>query len=171
MEDRIDLLWRFYDEENALMMHEEEQRSTATNILVAIAGAILAILGWNKSTASLGTSDLPLTIFLMLIGILGVIFALEFYYSRDWHDNLKLMYLGLIANPQCKTYAEVKTVWDKSDPINTAAAEVWNARLKANDVTKTKHPYLKWIPKWLLWAFLSAIVAFIGLILTLIILY
>lgn len=145
MNDRIDLLWRFYDQENVLLMNEESQRSTATNLILVMATAVLGILGWNKS---LTMSQLPLAIFLVFIGVLGVLFALKYRHSRAWHENVKLEYLRAITSAQDTSGADV------GDLRDNAAAEI-----------DKKYYIMAKIPKWLLWTIPSFLVAGIGLIL------
>jgi len=57
----IDILWKMYEENVTEGRHHETQRATVTNLVIAIAAGVLALVTFDKGITLI---DLPLTIFL-----------------------------------------------------------------------------------------------------------
>ena len=69
-------LWKVYLEEITQGRHHETQRVNVTNLVIAVAAAILALATFDKA---LNRSDLPLTIFLIVLGMFGAAFSSKHY--------------------------------------------------------------------------------------------
>ena len=93
MKEKTELLWRFYQEHCAWERHHEAQRSSATNLILVIAAAVLSVVTINKS---IDMSDLPLTIFLVVLGLFGSILSLKQYERFARHQTLAGSYRGAI---------------------------------------------------------------------------
>jgi hypothetical protein len=85
VKDKIELLWRFYQEHCVWERHQESQRSTATNLVLVVAAAILSIITISKS---IDMTDLPLTIFLVVLGVFGAILSMKHYERFARHQTL-----------------------------------------------------------------------------------
>ena len=48
MSDKGDILWRLYQEHCTWERHHEQQRSLSTNLLLAVAAAILGVVTFDK---------------------------------------------------------------------------------------------------------------------------
>jgi hypothetical protein len=142
MVDKIDLYWKLVDKQYDMLKHEESQRATATNIILVLATAVLGVVAWDRSLVA---SDLPMTIFLLFIGILGVLFAFEYRYTRSWHDHLLIEYLTVIA---------------ASEP------DIGTLRVQADQQCKKKYFVSSKIPKPVLWVVPPLGVVVLGLVLT-----
>jgi len=75
MREELEVLAQVREEYVAQARHHELQRATVANLLVGMAGAILAVLGHLRFDAS----ALPLAVFLMLIGVYGVLISAKLY--------------------------------------------------------------------------------------------
>lgn len=72
MDDRTELQWRYLKDNLDHSRHHESMRATSTNIILAVAGACFAVVGFDKCVS---TSDLPALTFVTLLGIFGAFFA------------------------------------------------------------------------------------------------
>src|SRR5437868_4603714 len=71
-----DVLWKMYEENVTEGRHHETQRATVTNLVIAIAAAVLGLVTYDKAITHL---DLPLTIFLVFLGVFGAAFSSKYY--------------------------------------------------------------------------------------------
>lgn len=78
--DVKDVLGKFIQEHYSQLRHYETQRSTVSNLLVIVAATILAFITYNKA---LTRSDLPLTIMLFMIELVGAAFCIKYYERGD----------------------------------------------------------------------------------------
>jgi len=83
-----EILWALYQEHCTWERHHEEQRATATNILIAVAAGILSIMSLN----GIAKSDLPLAFFLITQGLFGAVFVAKQYERFARHQNLAKKY-------------------------------------------------------------------------------
>jgi len=89
MTDKYDLLWNIYQEHCNWERHHENQRSSVTNILIAVAAGVLGIIALD---GKLAPTDLPLTIFLIIQGVFGSIFVAKQYERFARHQRLANKY-------------------------------------------------------------------------------
>jgi hypothetical protein len=85
MADNSDILWNLYQEHCEWERHHEEQRASVTNILVAVAAGVLSVITLKNGLTS---SDLPLTIFLIMQGLFGALFVAKQYERFARHQRL-----------------------------------------------------------------------------------
>lgn len=78
----IDILWKMYEEHVTEGRHHETQRATVTNLVIAIAAGILALVTFDKAITLI---DLPLTIFLIFLGVFGAAFSSKYYERFELH--------------------------------------------------------------------------------------
>lgn len=70
MDDK-DILLRMYLQECEFARHHEELRATAANIMIGVTAGILGLIAFDQKISA---NDLPLTIFLTILGIFGAVF-------------------------------------------------------------------------------------------------
>ena len=147
MNDKTELLWRFYQEHCNWERHHESQRALATNLVLFIAAGVLSVITIDKS---IGVSDLPLTVFLMVLGVFGATLSRKQYERFARHQSL--------AN-------EYRKAIDQELP----EAEVLVIRNRAEDEHAPKYRiFYKSRLNWL-WIGLPVVVAMTGVVLTLVI--
>jgi len=71
-----DVLWKMYQEHCTQGRHHETQRSTVAGALIAIAGAVIGLVTFDKTVSP---TDLPLTAFLFVLGAFGAVFSAKHY--------------------------------------------------------------------------------------------
>ena len=89
MTDQNDILWNVYQEHCNWERHHEDQRSSVTNIMIAVAAGVLGVIALD---GELGTADLPLAVFLIIQGIFGSIFVAKQYERFARHRRLANKY-------------------------------------------------------------------------------
>ena len=77
-----DVLWKMYQEHCTQGRHHEAQRSTVAGALIAISGAVIGLVTFDKSISRI---DLPLTLFLCGLGIFGAVFSAKHYERFSLH--------------------------------------------------------------------------------------
>jgi hypothetical protein len=92
MNDR-ELLWKLYEDNRLQARHHETLRATGTALLAAGAGVVMTAIVENGKTPS----DLPLSIFLMLIGLFGVLFCWKEYERTRLHRRRSERFLDLLG--------------------------------------------------------------------------
>jgi len=146
--DKDELLWNAYQEHCTWERHHEDQRSSVTNIMIAVAAGILAVIGIDNT---LSMSDLPLTCFLIIQGLFGSIFVAKQYECFARHQLLAGRY---------------------RQALNDAFPDSYLILLREQGVQehKGRYQYISRLRLYLLWILLHASFAFFGIILTLLIL-
>lgn len=76
-----DVLWKMYQEHCTQGRHHETQRATVAGAFIAISGAVVGLITFDKSISS---ADLPLILFLILLGAFGAVF------SAKQHERFRL---------------------------------------------------------------------------------
>ena len=76
MNDETDAWWRLHQEYSSEARHHEQQRASVTGFFSALAAAILSVIGIDKA---LTLPDLPLTMFLLMLGTFGALFSAKQY--------------------------------------------------------------------------------------------
>jgi lysylphosphatidylglycerol synthetase-like protein (DUF2156 family) len=77
-----DVLWGMYQEHCTQGRHHETQRATVTNLIIAVAAGVLALLTFDKA---INKFDLPLTVFLFMLGLFGAAFSTKHYERWSLH--------------------------------------------------------------------------------------
>jgi Ca2+/Na+ antiporter len=79
-----DACWKLYLEHCTHVRHHEVQRSTVASSILTIATAIIGLVTFDKAISS---TDLPLTIFLVLLGCFGAVFSAKQYERASLHTE------------------------------------------------------------------------------------
>ena len=89
MKDDNELLWNVYREHCDWERHHETQRSSVTNIMIAVAAGVIGVISLD---GALGVPDLPLSIFLIVQGLFGAVFVGKQYERFARHQRLAGLY-------------------------------------------------------------------------------
>lgn len=92
MNDR-ELLWKLYEDNRLQARHHEVLRATGTTLLAAGAGVVMTAITENGKTPS----DLPLSLFLMVMGLFGVLFVWKEYERTRLHTRRSESFLDLLG--------------------------------------------------------------------------
>jgi hypothetical protein len=147
MTDKYDLLWNIYQEHCNWERHHENQRSSVTNILIAVAAGVLGIIALD---GKLAPTDLPLTIFLIIQGVFGSIFVAKQYERFARHQRLANKYRQELNDG----YLDAKIV---------------QLRKEGDIEQERQYKYLSKLRLHQLWVYLHLSFAIFGLVLTIII--
>jgi hypothetical protein len=81
MSDRLDALWKFYDEHASQARRHEEHRERMTSLVIVLAGALVALIGQSR----FAFYSLPAAATIVLLGIYGWLFARKHYERNQLH--------------------------------------------------------------------------------------
>ena len=84
MDDRLDGLWRYYDEHASQARQHEQLRAAVTSALVGVTGAMIALAG----VGGLTLADIPTGVAIVAIGGLGVLLSLKHYEQNRFHTTV-----------------------------------------------------------------------------------
>ena len=95
--ENAELLWKFFQEYASEARHHEQQRATVTGFFSALAAGVLTLVGMDKT---LSLSDLPASLFLVVIGVFGCLFSAKQYerYYVVWNAHVSI---GLHYKTKC----------------------------------------------------------------------
>jgi hypothetical protein len=110
MDDTVELQWRYLKDNLDHSRHHETLRATATNIVVAVAGAGFSVVGYDKGVSA---SDVPLLVFLVVLGVFGAVFSakqterasLHYARARELRDAID-------ESPHAPRFKELKKIAD-----------------------------------------------------------
>lgn len=88
-----DFYLKMYQEQLAQIRHYETQRSTIVTTIIAISGAVIGIITYDKNIEK---SDLYLASFLILIGVFGTGFLLRHSKRLKKHIDITYKYRQLL---------------------------------------------------------------------------
>lgn len=77
-----DAFWKIYQEHCSQGRHHENQRSTVATGLIAVAAAIAGLVTFDDKLTLI---DLPLTLFIVAIGLFGALFSAKQYERFRFH--------------------------------------------------------------------------------------
>ena len=72
MDDRTELHWRYLQDNLEHSRHHESLRASVSNLILIIAGASFAVVGFDEN---LSTHDVPLLAFVAALGVFGALFS------------------------------------------------------------------------------------------------
>lgn len=87
---KSDFLWALYLSEREFIQHHENQRTNASNILAAIAAAVMVALGTDQISQEI---SIVLSIFLICLGLFGWVFCSKLYALMKLHAERSYEYL------------------------------------------------------------------------------
>jgi TctA family transporter len=82
MTDELEVLLQFHQCQLELIVHQEGQRTSATNLIMIVTAGVTGLATFD---GALNVADLPLTLLLIILGIFGAVFSLKHYERFRWH--------------------------------------------------------------------------------------
>jgi Ca2+/Na+ antiporter len=126
-ENQNSIMICLYQEHLNQARHQENQRSTMSNLILIICSALLAAVTLDKD---LSLTDLPLTLFLFSLGVYGAVFSAKYYerfklhYERSRIVRKQLeKIINSIDNKETQKAADIKT--RKQFPIMFSLRLYW----------------------------------------------
>ena len=144
MRDEAEIIWKLYQEHCTWERHHEQQRTSVTNLFLAVAAAVLGVISLDRE---LSGSDLPLTIFLIVQGFFGSVFVAKHYEVFSTHQS------------RAGHYREAL------DSIYPGAGILSN-RVKADKENAARFPHLHKLRLNKFWVGLHILIALFGAVLT-----
>jgi len=144
--DEDEILWRFYQDHLTHGRHHETLRAATTTVLLLVAAGILGLLGAAHAWP-LGYEQIPLTVFLIVLGIFGAFFSATYHERFDFHMNRARKYRDALDR-------------------NLPRANINAIRPFADSRTKTNYPWLYERRLWHFWVSLHILIALMGAVLT-----
>jgi hypothetical protein len=142
----VDALWRMYGEHCTHVRHHETQRSSVAAAFIAIAGALVGLITYDKE---LTVGDLPGTIFLLGVGIFGALFC-----AKQWERA-------------CKHTQRARHYRNKIDQLLTGV-DIKSLKQKADEVHDREFPRLHKLRLHKFWIGLYLLIALLGFVLSII---
>ena len=141
MDDQKDILLCMYQEHLKQARHQDNQRSTMANLILIISSGLLGFITFDKI---LNITDLPLAIFLFLLGLYGAVFSAKYYERYKLH------------------YERSRKVREQIDRIFNQI-EISILQKKADLKTKEVYPVIFDLRLYWLWISLMLIISIVGL--------
>lgn len=129
MKDSVELYWRNLKDNLDHARHHEALRTSTTNIIVSISGAAFAVIGYDKSICG---GDLPLLLFIAVLGLYGALF------SAKQTERAGLHYIRA---------QEFRLAIDREEPAIDFAA----LRKSAETTHRSRYPWLARLELQSLW--------------------
>jgi uncharacterized membrane protein YidH (DUF202 family) len=145
MPDKVEVLLDLYNEHCDWERHHENQRSSVTSILIAVAAGILGVVTFD---GHINIIDVPLTSFLIILGCFGALFSAKQYNRFTQHQER--------AN-------KIREALDTFMPD----AKILKLRNDADEKSKKKNLIISKMRLHHFWNTLHILIALIGAILTL----
>lgn len=140
--DKTDLLWGMYQENTTQARHHEGQRQAVTAIVISLAGALLTIVGLDKTVT---LADLPLSCFLVLLGLWGALFSAKQYERTTLHTERARRYRDALDESVPDAYLKV-------------------LKQQADDDHNKKWPWLHDTRLFWFWISIHLVVSLVGLL-------
>jgi len=135
-----DVLWGLYQDHRGEGRHQENQRATATNVIVAISAGILGLIALDSQLTG---PDIPLAALMVLVGLFGALLTAK-HHERFWFHMERAR--------------QYRDALEKLLP-STNITELKNA---ADSITRKKHPVLIRFDLFWLWVVLHLGIASLG---------
>jgi hypothetical protein len=91
--EKNDLAWNLYLSEREFIKHHENQRTTASNILAAIAAGLIVALGTDKLSIEI---QILISFLLSVMGFFGYVFCTKLYALIMLHAGRSYEYLKIL---------------------------------------------------------------------------
>lgn len=142
MAEDTDILWGLYQDHRSEGRHQEDQRATATNLIIAISAGLLGLISLD---AELTVADIPLSVFLILVGLFGALLSAK-HHERFWfHMERACQYRDAV---------------EKLLPTTN----IRELKQAADSITRKKHPFLNRLGLFRLWVALHLGIASLGVL-------
>ena len=145
MSEDKEILWNYYQEEMKQAINHESSRASITNMILIIAGVIISIVTYDDS---IELNDIPHTVFLIIIGLFGIIFNIKYYERYSFHYSRSKGYRILLEEKFSNI--DFNSSREKSNTENLSRFKI---------ISKVR---LNW-----LWLILNSMISVFGLVLTL----
>ncbi len=142
MAEDTDILWGLYQDHRAEGRHQEDQRATATNIIIAISAGLLGIIALD---AQLTVADIPLSAFLVLVGLFGALLSAK-HHERFWFHMERAR--------------QYRDALEKLLPTTN----IMELKKKADSITRKRHPLMNKFDLFGLWVILHLGIASLGIL-------
>ncbi len=149
MESERDILWKYYNIELNQAINHESSRISITNMILIITGVIITIITYDDN---LTYSDLPLSFFLIIVGVFGIVFNAKSYERFNFHNSRASGYRDLLE----KYYPNI---------------DFLKAREASDEQNKVKFAIINKLRLNWLWMILNGLISLFGLTITVIIFY
>lgn len=149
MDTDKDILWKYYEIELNQAINHETSRISITNMILIITGVIISIITFDEN---INENDLPLSIFLIIVGVFGIIFNAKSYERFNFHNSRASGYRKLLE----KQFPRIDFV---------------QSREESDFMNLTKFKYINKLRLNWLWLLLNGFISIFALALTLIILF
>jgi len=146
--DKIDVIWLLYKDNVEQGRHHETQRSNVASVLVAVSAGLVALITQDKEV---NASDLPLTTFLVVIGLFGILFSAKQYERFSAHMDRAREYRGALESE----------LTDRGTPTPIA-----QLKQHADEQSKRAHPVLNRLSLHWFWILLYFLITCLGGLLT-----
>jgi hypothetical protein len=125
--DKADLYLKLFQEYTSEARHHEQQRATVTGFFSALAAGVLTVVGIDRT---LNVTDIPASLFLIVIGIFGCFFSAK-QYERSFvcMERARQYRLALQESIQGSNIIELKRVADKKAAERFPRLHVWRLGL------------------------------------------
>ena len=130
---KAQLLWALYLSERDFIKHHENQRTTASNILAAVAAGLILASGNTQGDA---VQSLIIPVLLMGIGLFGFLFCGKLYSLLQLHAARSYEYLEVLSREHPEL--EIKRIKSSVDVANKKRFPYF-AALKLNRVWASFH--------------------------------
>lgn len=140
-----DILWKYFQGELNQALNHEASRSSITNLVLIITGVIITIITYDQQ---INKSDLALSIFLMLIGLFGIVSNAKYYERFHFHYSRAKGYRKLLE--------------EQFPNVDFSALRVNSDLESAKKFKRISKVRLNW-----LWMILNLLISIFGLVLTL----
>jgi hypothetical protein len=147
LSDETDVLLGLIDQENARVIHYQEERTNTTNIIFVVAGAIVAVLSIDQKIC--GNNDAILSFILIPLGLLGIFLNIKYHERVYYHELLRGIY---------------------SDQLNRLLPDVSlrNAKQKVKTIYSKQSKFFRLFYKstlWKTWVMVNLITVVFGIVL------
>lgn len=85
MSEATDVLLGLIEQENARVIHYQEERANTTNIIFVLAGAMIALISFDGRIG--GPIDIFLASLLFLLGLLGMLLNAKYHERIYYHES------------------------------------------------------------------------------------
>jgi len=143
MKDKNDILWGMYQEHTTQGRHHEVQRASLTNIVIVVAGGIIAFIAQGGVTRD----KWIMAAFLIVLGCFGALFSAKQYERSRFHITAAGLY---------------RKELESLTPI-----DLTTIRNNAEKKHKGEYPWLESIRLYWLWIIVHLLIAGLGVVLLL----
>lgn len=141
-----EILLNFYKEHSNWSRHQESQRAIVSNLLLSISIVLIGLITFDKK---IGMGDLPLTLFLVVVGVFGAVFTYKYYVQFKFHDSrvdLYKQHLNLLLKD----------------------IDVYSEEVSSDDKLSSKYLFFARFRLYKLWIYLNGIIVASGAFLSII---